>query len=160
MNSPNSKVQTPKSVSPSGNFVCRTPEETFALGESLGKSLSGGEIVLLSGGLGAGKTLFVKGVLNALGFDETEVTSPSFTLVNMYEARLKVFHLDLYRLNAGASAGYAVDLDEILQDETVVVLIEWAERLKDFPIPETKITVVIEGDGDEPRRVLITGDKV
>lgn len=155
MNSPKSKAQSSKSNLLSGDFVCQTPEETFVLGEQLGERLMGGEIVLLSGELGAGKTLFVKGVMNALDFDIDEVTSPSFTLVNIYEAQLKVFHLDLYRLNAGASAGYAVDLDEILGDERAVVLIEWAERLEDFRLPETAITITIKGDGDEPRLVSI-----
>ncbi|MEP6924461.1 MAG: tRNA (adenosine(37)-N6)-threonylcarbamoyltransferase complex ATPase subunit type 1 TsaE [Pyrinomonadaceae bacterium] len=137
-------------------YICQTPEETFALGEQFGASLAGGEVVLLEGGLGAGKTLFVKGVMNALGLDEAEVTSPSFTLVNIYQARFKVFHIDLYRLNDGAAAGYAVDLDEILQDEQAIVLIEWAERLQDFPLPETIVKIAIKGDGDEPRLVSIT----
>lgn len=141
---------------PFGEFVCRAPEETFALGERFGASLRGGEIVLLNGGLGAGKTLFVKGVLNALEFDATEVTSPSFTLVNIYDARIKVFHIDLYRLNAGAATAYAVDLDEIMQDERAVVFIEWAERLADFHLPENAIRIKIAGDGDEPRRISIT----
>ena len=142
-----------------GNFVCETPEETFALGERFGASLAGGEIILLSGELGAGKTLFVKGIMNALEFDEAEVTSPSFTLVNIYEARLKVFHIDLYRLSDGAASGYAVDLDEILRDESAVVLIEWAERLRDFPLPAKIIQITITGDGDEPRQILISTDE-
>lgn len=141
---------------PSGEFVCATPEDMFALGERFGARLQGGETILLHGGLGAGKTLFVKGALNALDFDVTEVTSPSFALVNIYDARLKIYHLDLYRLNAGASAAYAVDLDEILQDETAAVFIEWAERLADFPLPDATIKIEIAGDGDEPRRVTIT----
>ena len=156
MNSPTSDVQRPTSDLTLGEFICETPEETFALGERFGAIFAGGEIVLLSGELGAGKTLFVKGIMSALGFDETEVTSPSFTLLNIYEARLKVFHLDLYRLSDGAAAGYAVDLDEILRDEQGVVLIEWAERLRDFPLPNAIIKITIEGDGDEPRRISIS----
>lgn len=156
MNSPKSKVQSPKSGLLLSEFICETSEEMFALGEKVGASLKGGEVVLLEGGLGAGKTLFVKGAMNALGFDEAEVTSPSFTLVNIYQARLKVFHIDLYRLSDGISAGYAVDLDEILRDESAVVFIEWAERLQDFPLPETIVKIAIKGDGDEPRRISIT----
>ena len=139
----------------SGEFVCETEEETFALGERFGESLQGGEVVLLEGNLGAGKTLFVKGVLSALDFDVDEVTSPSFTLANLYEVEFKVWHIDLYRLSEGASAWYAVDLDEILQDETAVVLIEWAERLGDFPLPENTIQISIRGDGDETSQICI-----
>ena len=160
INSPKSKVQSSKSDLPFGESVCETPADTFAFGERFGAQLQGGEIILLSGALGAGKTLFVKGVMRSLDYDEMEVTSPSFALVNIYNARLQVFHLDLYRLDAGASAGYAVDLDEILQNETAVVLIEWAERLKDFSIPETAIRIIIAGDGDDARRISITNYKL
>ncbi|MBC7796863.1 MAG: tRNA (adenosine(37)-N6)-threonylcarbamoyltransferase complex ATPase subunit type 1 TsaE [Pyrinomonadaceae bacterium] len=141
-------------------IVCETPEKTFAFGEKFGSNLKGGEIVLLKGELGAGKTLFVKGVMNGLDYDVDEVTSPTFTLVNVYEtASLKVFHIDLYRLNTGFSAAYAVDLDEILQDERAVVLIEWAERLADFPLPANAVLIEITGDGDAPRLVKISGFK-
>src|SRR5262245_61315202 len=98
-------------------FICRLEEETFALGEWLGKELRGGEVILLKGELGAGKTLFTKGVLSGLEYDIDEVTSPSFTLVNKYEARLRVYHIDFYRLADNGSAGFAVGLDDILNDE-------------------------------------------
>src|SRR5438876_10047115 len=82
-------------------FVCRSPEETFELGEKLGGKLHGGEAVLLTGGLGAGKTLMTKGILNALDFDVDDVTSPSFTLVNLYKTqKFDVYHIDLWRLDA------------------------------------------------------------
>ncbi len=71
-------------------YNCRSPEETFDLGEKLGESLQGGEMILLSGGLGAGKTLLTKGILYALDYDIDEVTSPSFTLVNLYKAKFEV----------------------------------------------------------------------
>ncbi len=80
-------------------YICRTPEETFDLGEKLGESLNGGEVVLLSGGLGAGKTLFTKGILYALRYDVDEVTSPSFTLVNFYKTeKFEVYHINFWRL--------------------------------------------------------------
>ncbi|HKS26357.1 MAG TPA: tRNA (adenosine(37)-N6)-threonylcarbamoyltransferase complex ATPase subunit type 1 TsaE [Pyrinomonadaceae bacterium] len=140
-----------------GEWISRSPEETQSFGERFGSSLRGGEILLLSGPLGAGKTLFVKGVAVALGVDEDEVTSPSFTLVNLYEGQLRLYHIDLYRLNEGAGAAHAVDLDELLMDESAVVIIEWAERMGAYPLPEPVWRISIEGDGDEPRTINIGG---
>jgi tRNA threonylcarbamoyladenosine biosynthesis protein TsaE len=98
----------------------------------------------------------VKGIATALGLDQEEVTSPSFTLVNPHRGRLLLYHIDLYRLDSGASAAHAVDLDEILTDEKAVVIIEWAERLGHYPLPSNLWQILIEGDGDEPRRISIS----
>ena len=111
--------------------------------------------MLLSGPLGAGKTIFVKGICAALGIAEEEVTSPSFTLVNPHAGRLQLYHLDLYRLDEGASAAHAVDLDDLLADEQAVIVIEWAERMGNYPLPGNVWTILIEGDGDAPRGILI-----
>lgn len=138
-------------------FVCHTPQETFDLGEKLGESLRGGEMILLSGGLGAGKTLLTKGILYALDYDVDEVTSPSFTLVNLYKTeKFDVYHIDLWRLDENSDAAFAVGLDEILEDETAVVIVEWAERLKNFPFPEKTFRIGIEGDGDDARHIKIS----
>lgn len=142
---------------PTGEWTSHTPAETFDIGERIGKHLAGGEIILLDGALGAGKTIFVKGLGSALGLDEHDVTSPSFTLVNRYEARLTLYHLDLYRLTDGTSAAYAVDLDELLMDERAVIVIEWGERLRNYPLPAPVYRVNIEGDGEEVRRIRIVG---
>jgi tRNA threonylcarbamoyladenosine biosynthesis protein TsaE len=136
-------------------FVSHSQSETFALGEHLGSELTGGEIILLNGPLGAGKTLMVKGIAAALGLDQEEVTSPSFTLVNPHQGRLLLYHIDLYRLDPGASAAHAVDLDEILTDEAAVVIIEWAERLGHYRLPNNIWQVTIGGDGDEPRQISV-----
>lgn len=137
-------------------FVCASEADTFNLGASLGQRLAGGEVILLDGVLGAGKTVLVKGLAHALGIDREDVTSPSFTLVNPHQGRLLLYHIDLYRLDEGASAAHAVDLDEILIDEQAVVVIEWAERLGRYPLPGDVWRITIEGDGDEPRRISIT----
>lgn len=139
-----------------GEWTSASPEETFRLGAAVGERLTGGEILLLDGMLGAGKTVFVKGVASALGVDPDEVNSPSFTLVNRHdEGRLTLYHLDLYRLEEGAGAAHAVDLDELLTDERAVIVIEWAERMRDYPLPSPVYRVTISGDGEEPRRVSV-----
>ena len=120
---------------PTGEWIAFNEHETFDLGVRIGEQLSGGEIILLNGPLGAGKTVFVKGIARALGLDEEDVTSPSFTLVNLHQGRLLLYHIDLYRLEEGAAAAHAVDLDEILTDESAVVIIEWGERLGRYPCP-------------------------
>jgi tRNA threonylcarbamoyladenosine biosynthesis protein TsaE len=141
---------------PAGQTISHNQAETFDLGVRIGEALRGGEILLLSGALGAGKTVLVKGIAHALGVAEEDVTSPSFTLVNPYDGRLRVYHIDLYRLDEGASAAHAVDLDEILTDENAVVIIEWAERIGRYPLPsENAWRISITGDGEEPRRIVI-----
>lgn len=137
-------------------FSSARETDTFDLGVRLGAELAGGEVILLDGPLGAGKTVFVKGLAHALGIDREEVTSPSFTLVNPHQGRLLLYHIDLYRLEEGASAAYAVDLDEILIDERAVVVIEWAERLGRYPLPPNVWRISIKGDGDEPRQISFT----
>lgn len=114
-----------------GAYITRSKEETFVLASTIGEQLKGGEVFLLNGDLGAGKTVFAKGIAAGLGIDPTDVTSPTFTLVNSHEGRVRFFHVDLYRLDAGAHQG--LGLEEILDDEKAVTVIEWAERLGFLP---------------------------
>ena len=137
-------------------YTCTTPEETFELGESIGKTLSGGEALLLSGGLGAGKTLLTKGILGALDYETDEVTSPSFTLVNLYKAEQNIYHIDLWRLDNARNNAKAVGLDEILEDDRAIVIVEWAEKLGNFSFPGKVFRIMIEGDGDDPRKISIS----
>lgn len=147
-------------IDPKNKQISTSPDETFSLGEKIGASLNGGEIVLLFGGLGAGKTLFTKGILNALDFDIDEVTSPSFTLVNLYlTPTLDVYHIDLWRLDAVPDPAEAVGLGEILENENAVAIIEWSERLGNPRFANQTIKVTVEGDGDEPRQITIERDK-
>lgn len=140
-----------------GEYICKSPEATFDLGAKLSVYLQGGEMILLSGGLGAGKTLLTKGILDALDYDTDEVTSPSFTLCNLYKTeKFDVFHLDFWRLDENSDVALAVGLDEILEDETAIVIIEWAERLQKFSFPEKTFRVKIEGDGDDARKIAVS----
>lgn len=139
-----------------GTYTCETPDDTFALGERLGAQLQSGDVVLLKGGLGAGKTLLTKGVLNALDFDIDDVTSPSFTLVNLYRTpTLDVYHIDLWRLHENSDIESAVGLEEILARENTVVVIEWSEKLRNFPHSWRIIEIEISGDGDDHRTIRV-----
>ncbi|HSU25147.1 MAG TPA: tRNA (adenosine(37)-N6)-threonylcarbamoyltransferase complex ATPase subunit type 1 TsaE [Pyrinomonadaceae bacterium] len=137
--------------------IANSQQVTFALGEKLGRRLKGGELILLTGGLGAGKTVFTKGVMSGLGYDPDEVTSPSFTLVNLYNARLDAYHIDLWRLDEAADSAVAVGLDDILANDKAVVIIEWAEKLGAREFGSETMSVTITGDGDEPRKISISG---
>jgi tRNA threonylcarbamoyladenosine biosynthesis protein TsaE len=121
----------------------------------IGRSLNGGELILLTGGLGAGKTVLTKGILSAMALDPDEVTSPSFTLVNLYQGRLPVYHIDLWRLDDSTDAAMAVGLDDILADDRAVVIVEWAEKFGERKFDADTTRVTITGDGDEPREITI-----
>ena len=139
-----------------GTYESDSPDSTFKLGCRLGAELRPGDLVLLRGGLGAGKTLLTKGIVNALEFDVDEVTSPSFALVNYYETpRFDVYHIDLWRLDENADISVSVGLDEILGTGESVAIIEWSEKLKHLPHEGRIIEISITGDGDDPRRIDI-----
>ncbi len=145
-----------KSKIGSKSFVSNSPEETFEFAEEFGRSLRAGDALLLSGELGAGKTLFTKGILSALDYDIDEVNSPSFTLVNLYRApKFDVYHIDFWRLDENSDVGGAVGLDEILEEPNMLVIIEWSERLKTQSFPGRVFRINIKGDGDEPRKIEV-----
>lgn len=133
-------------------------QATFDFGFAFGKMLRGGEVITLDGGLGAGKTVLTKGLAAALGVDPDDVHSPTFTLVNCYDGgRLTLFHLDLYRLEGGPyAAAAAVDLDEIVADQSAIVVIEWGGRLADYPLPRPLWRIKIKDDGDYARTIGVT----
>jgi tRNA threonylcarbamoyladenosine biosynthesis protein TsaE len=140
------------------DLICTTPEDTFAFGEELGRGLRAGDVVLFFGGLGAGKTLMTKGIMNALGFDVDEVNSPSFTLVNLYRApAFDVYHIDLWRLDNSADPASAVGLDEILENRDAAVIIEWADRMSAASLPPHALSIHLDGDGEGPRSIRIEG---
>ena len=136
-----------------------SPESTYELGKQIAGLLNGGEVVLLYGDLGAGKTLLTKGIMDGLGYDVNEVTSPSFALVNLYRTgSFDIYHIDLWRLEPPMDAAAAVGLEEILENEDTVIIVEWADRLGKFSWPRPAISVTIDGSGDDPRVIEIARD--
>jgi tRNA threonylcarbamoyladenosine biosynthesis protein TsaE len=134
---------------PTGQFVTRSAEETFDLAYRMGEAISEPAVFLLQGDLGVGKTVFAKGVGAGLDIDPAEVNSPTFTIVNRHEGRMRLYHLDLYRISGGANEVYDLGLDEILAEPEAVVVIEWPERLGDFAIPNAYRIVINDLGGDE-----------
>jgi tRNA threonylcarbamoyladenosine biosynthesis protein TsaE len=125
----------------------RSPDETEALGAALAAACRGGEALLVSGDLGAGKTRLAKGVARGLGLDPEAVTSPTFTLLAMYRGRLPFYHVDLYRLTDPEELISLELFDEL--EGPGVTLVEWPERGGRHLPPGLALT--IEGAGDGPR---------
>lgn len=131
-------------------IVSTSPQETFDLGKKLGQTLRGGEIICLYGDLGAGKTVFAKGLGKGLGV-EAEITSPTFTLIQEYECStkgLQFIHIDLYRL-AYPEEAEIIGVRDYFRDDCVCLL-EWPEIIEDL-LPPDHLQIKIEGSGDSPR---------
>ncbi len=120
----------------------RSPEDTRRLGERLGAVLRPGDVVLLSGELGAGKTVFVQGLARGLGYDGP-VSSKSFVLLGEYPGRIKLYHADLYRLEETGQAE-ELALDEVCADGALAV--EWPERAEDVLAPGLHIRFEVTGE--------------
>jgi tRNA threonylcarbamoyladenosine biosynthesis protein TsaE len=125
-------------------------EETAAIGERLATELAAGQLILVHGVLGAGKTAFVRGLARGFGVREDEVSSPTFTLIQEYRGRLVLHHVDLYRLTPREVED--LGLDDLLSSGGVVA-IEWPERWTDPPAPAREVW--IEDLGGDRRRVTI-----
>ena len=133
------------------------PEETFALGQKIGRAATPGQVYTLTGDLGVGKTVFTQGVASGLGITEP-VNSPTFTNAQVYEeGRLPFYHFDVYRI------GDIEEMEEIGYDDYFfgegICLIEWAELIEEI-LPENRISITIEKDlsrGFDYRRITIEG---
>jgi len=135
-----------------------SPEETEALGECFARTLKPGAVVALKGGLGAGKTCFTRGIARALGITEN-VTSPTYTIVSEYGARLNgqaipLYHIDAYRLN-GDEDFENTGAGEAIGGPAGIAVIEWSERIP-RSIPVDAITVEIEITGPQSRLLRIS----
>jgi tRNA threonylcarbamoyladenosine biosynthesis protein TsaE len=131
-------------------FVTESEHETTALAAKLAGSLPPGTFVLLYGDLGAGKTAFVRGLAAGLGANPDNVSSPTFVIMQHYQAHVPLTHVDLYRLDS-AAAVEDLGLEEF--GTGGVVAIEWAERLP--RLPDDRVEVRIEDAGGDTRRITI-----
>lgn len=138
-------------------LISNDPEETLRLGLVIGETLQDGAIVALVGELGAGKTCLTQGIARGLGIgEEHTVTSPTFTLINEYQGRLKLTHLDIYRLSGSA------DMSDLGYEEYFfgrgVTVIEWAEKIRDI-LPDGSLFVNMTYLDETRRRIDISGNR-
>ncbi len=132
-------------------FISNSEAETISFGKRFAEYLKPGDVVALCGELGSGKTYFTKGIASGLGICEDLVTSPSFTLVNEYEGKYKLYHIDAYRLSKEEflSAG----LDEYFYSDGIAVM-EWADRWPEI-LPDETIWVRFEILDESRRKITI-----
>jgi tRNA threonylcarbamoyladenosine biosynthesis protein TsaE len=134
-------------------IVSRNAEQTIELGKKIAEKLTKGSVVALHGPLGSGKTTLVKGIAAGLGIEES-VTSPSFTLISEYEGRLRLYHMDLYRIDS-MDEFELLGAEELMYDEGVTI-IEWAEKIEEI-LPENRIGVTFDMEAGGVRKISITG---
>ncbi len=135
-------------------FVSRSTAETESFAASLADSLRAGDVIALYGGLGAGKTAFVRGLAHGLG-STSEVSSPTFALVHEYEGRLPIAHFDMYRIHTLDDL-YSTGFFDFL-DAGYVTVIEWSENVEDY-LPDRRMTIRIARGSTENERTLTIED--
>lgn len=131
----------------------KTAKQTEKLGETLGKTLRGGDVVLLTGELGAGKTVFCKGIARGLGISE-QIVSPTFTLMNEYIGSLRFCHFDAYRL-ADADEAEAAGLADYIGNAECVCAVEWWENIPELFYGCNTVKVNIVKTGVDEREVTV-----
>ncbi|MBI3399100.1 MAG: tRNA (adenosine(37)-N6)-threonylcarbamoyltransferase complex ATPase subunit type 1 TsaE [Deltaproteobacteria bacterium] len=132
-------------------FYTSSPDETVGLGRKIGEGLKAGDVVALVGELGTGKTLFTQGLVQGLGV-KGYVKSPSFTIVNKYDGRFPVYHLDLYRLG-DVNELYELGIEEYLYGDGVCI-VEWAEKAYSL-LPEKHRMIKFFYTGERTRKIEI-----
>lgn len=144
-----------KLIEKSIKYTTKSQNDTINLGRRLGSRLNDGDVIALTGELGSGKTWLTKGIAQGMGVvTDTVVTSPSFALVNVYEGRYYLYHMDFYRLE-GENEVIGAGLDEYICQGGVAV-IEWADRWPEI-LPEQSISVNIKIIDDQRREVILSG---
>lgn len=134
-------------------FISRSEQETRSIAINLASKLRGNEKVCLIGPFGSGKTTFVRGFVSAFGIDPHDVQSPTFTLVREYGTVKKIYHVDLYRLDAESEI-FEAGIHELLGSDELV-LVEWADHLQKY-YPDPCVTVRFSHEGENARSLEIT----
>ena len=135
--------------------ITQSPEETAHLAGTIGKIIREGTVICLDGELGVGKTLFVRALARTLGV-ESDVTSPTFNLMNIYEAACPIVHFDLYRLNTEEELE-DIGFYEYAEAQEGIVLIEWAEKFPEA-LPEDRLEVRIDALDGEERQFIFAAE--
>ena len=133
-------------------FFSNSNDETLEIAKEFAKSLKSGDIVLIDGDLGAGKTVFSKGIVSFFSNGEITAVSPTFVIVNVYNTSPQINHFDLYRIT-DESELYAIGAEEYFYGDGIS-LVEWPMRAEDM-FPDTAIKVFIEKKGDNERKIII-----
>jgi len=141
---------------PKVSLISNSEEETKQCAKRLAQQLKSGDIVLLQGDLGAGKTTFVKGLAQSFRVSPKKVVSPTFVIMNYYKGKLPLYHFDLYRLE-DPKAIDTLDFDDYFYGEGIS-LIEWPERLGEYR-PKEYYLVEIQHKGEHQREITITSRK-
>ena len=136
-------------------FLSDSPESTFRLGALLGKEAIAGDVIALTGALGAGKTRLVQGLAQGLEVSDSYISSPTFILVHVHEGRLPLYHIDLYRLENGAEID-SIGLDEYLEGEGVAA-VEWADKGRAL-FPPDRLTIEIRYIQESEREIILAGE--
>lgn len=131
-------------------ILSKSVTQTEKIASSLAKKLKGTEIIALYGDLGAGKTSFTKGLSKALKANPDEVHSPTFTLLNEYKGKYKIYHFDMYRINSFEEL-YSLGFFDFI--ENGIIITEWSENIDKF-LPESAIKIHIEYGQNENERIL------
>ena len=147
-----------KKMNNGSDLITNSSEETRVLGKELASKLKGGEIIALYGNLGGGKTTFVQGLAMGLGI-KRRIISPTFIIIRSYKIfinkrKKNFFHLDLYRTETVDDIK-GLGVDEIIDNNNNIVVIEWAEKLKDF-LPKKRIDIYFEYLDENKREIKIT----
>jgi tRNA threonylcarbamoyladenosine biosynthesis protein TsaE len=142
-------------VNESIEFSSLSEQNTINLGIRIGNLINPGTCILFYGEIGSGKTVFIRGICEALGVENKVVKSPSFTLVNEYKGICKVAHADLYRLEGDANAIKSLSLNEYI-DEGFILLVEWAEN-GDFHMDDIlRIKIETDNDNKDMRKIAFS----